>query len=140
MGKKTRPPPGNRNSIVLQGFSNSESEKRYRLQWPGEPEICAAYKAGNQCGGCTFYAEFDSDFGLCCNPRSRHHTETVFEHFSCANYDYEGWGAHSFQARERRNIGMRHLPKKAKAKRKRPKRKSSAETRFALDPVADREE
>ncbi len=102
MGEKTRPPPGNRNRIVTEGFSNSESEKRYRLMWAGEAAVLALYETGNQCGGCTFYAVFDSDWGLCCNARSRHHTETVFEHFTCANTDQESWGAHRFQARESR--------------------------------------
>lgn len=105
MAEKTRPPPGNRNVIVTVGFSNSESEKRYRNQWPGEPELYAQYHGGDQCGGCTFFAPFNEDYGLCCNERSRHFTETVFEHFTCANSDQEGWGAHSFEAKERRNDG-----------------------------------
>ncbi len=102
MNEKTRPPPGNRNRIVSQGFSNSESEKRYRLNWPAEPEVLANYRAGRQCGGCTWFAPFDSDWGLCCCPKSRHRLETVFEHFSCAEQDNEGWGAHSFEAGQSR--------------------------------------
>ena len=96
MSEKTRPPPGNRNSLVVQGFSNSESEKRCRLGWPGEPAIKALYDDGRQCGGCSFYAPFDSDWGLCCHRTVRHFTETVFEHFACAGQVDEGWDAHSF--------------------------------------------
>ena len=41
-------------------------------------------------------------------------TETVFEHFTCAEYENEGWGPHSFLTRESREaldrlIGDRDL-------------------------------
>ena len=96
MGEKTRPSPGNRNRLVLLGFSNSATEKLYRLNWPGEADVRALHADGRQCGGCSFFAPFDSDWGLCCQRRSRHFTETVFEHFACRETVQEGWGGHSF--------------------------------------------
>jgi hypothetical protein len=96
MRTKTRPLPGNRNRLVLKGFSNSDAEKRYRLGWPDEPPVAALYREGRQCGGCSFFARFDSDWGLCCASRGRHFTETVFEHFTCPVHADEGWEAHSF--------------------------------------------
>lgn len=101
---KTRPPPGNRNHIVTEGFSNSESDKLYRLNWPNEPEIAKAYREGQQCGGCTWFAPFNADYGLCCNREGRHSLETVFEHFTCPSYDGEGWGGHSFVRKEMRDF------------------------------------
>jgi len=96
---KTRPPSGNRNTIFPHGWSNAESLRIYKDDWRTEPEISALYQAGFQCGGCSFYAQFDHDFGLCCNAKSRHYLETIFEHFTCANQVNEGWGAHSFTDR-----------------------------------------
>jgi hypothetical protein len=86
----------NRNIVNTEGFSNPESEARYRANWPGEPEVFAQYEDGQQCGGCAFFAPFNADYGLCCNPESRHVLETVFEHFTCPAMVNQGWGAHSF--------------------------------------------
>ncbi|MGL6074458.1 MAG: hypothetical protein ACRC8S_09890 [Fimbriiglobus sp.] len=86
----------NRNLIVMGGFSNPESEALYREYWPDEPACRAAYMSGQQCGGCSFFAKFDADWGLCAHPTSRHRLETVFEHFTCPSHVAEGWGPHSF--------------------------------------------
>lgn len=86
----------NRNSIVTDRFSNPESEQLYHANWPDEPNIREQYENGGQCGGCSFFAPFNADFGLCAHPKSRHHLETVFEHFTCPAYIQEGWGPHSF--------------------------------------------
>lgn len=88
----------NQNTIVTETWSNPESETLYRNEWPDEPDLRARKMEGDQCGGCSFFAPFNADFGLCCNPNSRHMLETVFEHFTCASYLAEGWGAHSFGA------------------------------------------
>lgn len=87
----------NSNHIVTDRFSNPESEKMYHEHWANEPETyISLYQEGYQCGGCAFYALFNSDWGLCCHPDSRHHLETVFEHFTCPNHVDDGWGPHSF--------------------------------------------
>ena len=87
----------NKNRIITRGFSNPESEKKYHSLWEDEPALRDNfYYGGRQCGGCSFYAKFDSDWGLCCHDKSRHHLETVFEHFTCSVHVNEGWGAHSF--------------------------------------------
>jgi hypothetical protein len=87
---------GNQNRIVVDGWSNPASESLYRDRWPSEPACRSQYEEGRQCGGCSFYAAFNSDWGLCCRGQSRHHLETVFEHFTCPGYVHEGWGPHSF--------------------------------------------
>lgn len=61
----------NQNVIVVGGFSNPASLKLYNLQWPNEPKILQKYMQGHQCSGCTYFAKFNSDYGLCCSPRSR---------------------------------------------------------------------
>src|SRR5262245_30891177 len=86
----------NRNFIVQGGWSDDDSRLRYESRWAGEPHVLRRYEDGEQCGGCSFYAKFDPDWGLCCHPRSRHHLETVFEHFTCPVQVNEGWGPHSF--------------------------------------------
>ena len=87
---------GNQNSIVTRRWSNPASESLYRNQWPDEPVCQEQYYYGRQCGGCSFFAAFNEDWGLCCSSSSRHHLETVFEHFTCPSYAHEGWGPHSF--------------------------------------------
>lgn len=87
----------NSNRIVTDRFSNPESQKMYQEHWSEEPETYTGlYQEGYQCGGCAFFAPFNPDWGLCCHPDSRHHLETVFEHFTCPAHVNEGWGAHSF--------------------------------------------
>lgn len=86
----------NRNVIVTNDFSNPVSKQLYKAGWPDEPATKALYKDGQQCGGCSFYAKFNSDWGLCTRGDSRHHLETVFEHFTCPAHVNEGWGPHTF--------------------------------------------
>ncbi len=86
----------NQNHITTTNWSNKDSEIKYREHWPGEPAVFEKYENGFQCGGCSFFAPFNLDWGLCCHAASRHHLETVFEHFTCPAYVDEGWGPHSF--------------------------------------------
>lgn len=91
----------NTNHIQTDGFSNSGSERLYHTKWPNEPELNEQYKNGGQCGSCSFFAQFNADWGLCCHSKSRHHLETVFEHFTCSMLAREGWGAHTFSDNKR---------------------------------------
>ncbi len=86
----------NRNTIVTGEFSNAASQQLYQSKWPDEPDTLALYRDGLQCGGCSFFAKFNSDWGLCAHAASRHHLETVFEHFTCPAHVIEGWGPHTF--------------------------------------------
>ena len=87
----------NANRIMTDRFSNPQSEQMYREHWPEEPTLYTDhYAQGKQCGGCAFFAPFNADWGLCCHADSRHHLETVFEHFTCPHYVDEGWESHSF--------------------------------------------
>ena len=86
----------NTNRIITDRWSNDNSQRLYERQWPEEPALKRRYEEGEQCGGCSFFAPFNHDWGLCCYAASRHHLETVFEHFTCGSYVQEGWGAHSF--------------------------------------------
>lgn len=80
----------NENKITTSRFSNSASERLYLGKWPDEPHCRQQYERGGQCGGCSFFAKFDADYGLCCHSDSRHFTETVFEHFTCPTFVHEG--------------------------------------------------
>jgi len=86
----------NQNTIETTTWSNPDSQALYERKWPGETEVEEQYYDGVQCGGCSFYAPFNADYGLCANAKSRHSLETVFEHFTCPAFLAEGWGAHSF--------------------------------------------
>lgn len=86
----------NENQILTDGWSNSDSERLYKDGWPEEGFLARQYEDGFQCGGCSFFAPFNSDWGLCCHSKSRHHLETIFEHFTCPTFTREGWGPHSF--------------------------------------------
>ncbi len=91
----------NRNVIRTEGYSNSDTKTLY--------EKCSI-DCQLQCGGCSYYAIFNADWGLCCNPESRFHLETVFEHFGCKKNVPEGRGAHSFQDKPQHNIDdLTHL-------------------------------
>jgi hypothetical protein len=86
----------NRNVVVTTAFSSPTSARMYRENWPEDAfsrELCGE---GVQCGGCSFFAAFNADWGLCAHSGSRHHLETVFEHFTCPAHVNEGWGPHSF--------------------------------------------
>ena len=86
----------NHNTVVTDTWSNDESRLLYEQSWPDNPALQRQYELGEQCGACSFYAKFNFDYGLCCNTRSRHRLETVFEHFTCPTFTAEGWGPHSF--------------------------------------------
>ncbi len=90
----------NTNKITITGFSNPETKEIYEQNWNGDASLKQQYENGEQCGGCSFFAEFNEDYGLCCNKDSRQLTETVFEHFTCSAYAGEGWGPHSFTYNE----------------------------------------
>lgn len=87
----------NKNQIITDSWSNDLTAALYKERWPAEPALrVQAEEDCLQCGGCAFFAPFNADWGLCCHPGSRHHLETVFEHFTCPVYEGEGWGPHSF--------------------------------------------
>lgn len=90
----------NTNNISTEAWSNPESERLYREKWPDEAALRSRHEEGLQCGGCSFFAKFNEDWGLCCNPTARHHLETVWEHFTCPSFVNEGWGPHSFTENE----------------------------------------
>jgi len=75
--------PRNKNRIITDSWSNSDSKASYEYQWPAEPKTKNLYRSGRQCVGCLHYAVFNADWGLCISEASRHFTETVFEHFTC---------------------------------------------------------
>ena len=87
----------NQNTIVTETWSNPKSERMYLEQWPDDPGLFERYEEGEQCGGCAFFAPFNADYGLCCYGESRHHLETVFEHFTCPVFVNDGWDAHTFR-------------------------------------------
>ena len=89
---------GNRNVVVTADWSDPASRALYEASWPGEPNCQAAHDEGRQCGGCSFFAPFGTDWGLCIHPQSRHRLETLCEHFTCPAQVPEGWGPHSFSA------------------------------------------
>ena len=86
----------NANLLITDRWSNLNSQELYEAHWSEEPLCRQLHEQGRQCGGCAFFAEFNSDWGLCCQSRSRHYLETTFEHFTCPSYVHEGWGPHSF--------------------------------------------
>jgi len=67
----------NQNHIATHHWSNPASELLYRVGWPDEPDCKAQHEQGRQCGGCSFFAAFNQEWGLCTHASSRHHLETV---------------------------------------------------------------
>lgn len=94
------------NRISTNGFSNPSSKRLFDQEWPDEPAVRKQCLEGWQCGGCSFFAPLNHDWGICCYQKSRHYLETVFEHFTCPRFIGEGWGAHSFSEPEK---GKKHL-------------------------------
>lgn len=86
----------NQNQLVTTCWTNPSSAELYQAKWPGEPACRKQHVEGRQCGGCSFFAKFNADWGLCAFAKSRHYLETVFENFTCPHYVHEGWGPHSF--------------------------------------------
>jgi hypothetical protein len=86
----------NQNQLITTTWSNAGSAELFATKWRGEPQCIAQYHEGRQCGGCSFFAKFNANWGLCTFAKSRHYQETVFEHFTCPHYVHEGWGPHSF--------------------------------------------
>jgi len=95
----------NNNRIATHEFSNADSSTLYRKQWPDEPDVQQQHQRGSQCGGCSYFAPLNFDWGICCQANSRHHLETVFEHFTCPSFTQEGWGPHSFSHSTRCECG-----------------------------------
>jgi hypothetical protein len=86
----------NRNVIVTTTWSSEVARRLYESNYEGAPEYAKQAEALHQCGGCSFFAAFNQDWGHCAHAKSPHHLETVFEHFGCPSYADEGWGPHSF--------------------------------------------
>ena len=53
----------NDNRILVDGWSNPVTKALYESQWATAPKIREQYEEGVQCGGCSFFAPFDSDWG-----------------------------------------------------------------------------
>ena len=81
----------NKNRIYTYEFSHLNTKHEYNTKIERHKSIAC------QCGGCSFFAPFNKDWGLCCFVKSRHFLETIFEHFGCTHHVDEGWGPHSFQ-------------------------------------------
>lgn len=70
------------------GFTNKASHELYATRWPNDPVARAIYDGGLSCLNCGHYAELDTDWGRCGNPRSRHRGEVIFEHFTCTAFAF----------------------------------------------------
>lgn len=76
----------NKNVIYTEGFSNLNTLKIYDSKYKDYPIAKKYYERGWQCFSCSFYGEFNFDWGLCCCKMSDFYLETIFEHFSCEKY------------------------------------------------------
>ena len=90
----------NKNIIIKDDFSSEQTKNIYLSKFNNNEKSLELYNYGYQCGGCSFFAPLNEDYGICCFKKSIHFTETVFEHFTCSNFIQEGWGAHSFSEDE----------------------------------------
>jgi hypothetical protein len=99
----------NTNHLITSDWSNEASRALYKSHWENEPAVYNLYYFGFQCGSCSFYAQFNTDWGLCCNAQSRHHLETTFEHLTCPSHVNEGWGPHSFTSDKDRHCKCEEL-------------------------------
>lgn len=88
------------NKVFTKGFSNPDTMHLYKL---------SDIDGRIQCGGCSFYAQFNLDYGLCCYRRSRYYLETVFEHFGCDRHVSESWQSHSFTDKSHLLINRSYL-------------------------------
>ena len=86
----------NRNIIIENGFSNPETSHLYDKIAAGKHSLSQRYSSGIQCGGCSFFAPLNSDYGICCLKKSQHYLETIFEHFVCEAQIEESWEYHTF--------------------------------------------
>ena len=86
----------NKNKIITNGFSNRNTEKIYDNLFQSDDKAKQLYERGCQCGSCSYFAELNKDYGLCCYMKSDHYLETIFEHFTCSKHIEENWNAHSF--------------------------------------------
>ncbi|MDA0839532.1 MAG: hypothetical protein O3B01_20540 [Planctomycetota bacterium] len=57
----------NTNIIKTDGFSSPESAALFDSGFAADPEARQVHEAGGQCGGCSFFAPFNDDYGLCCH-------------------------------------------------------------------------
>jgi hypothetical protein len=86
----------NANKVVTDGFSNPDSEFEFQNGYPSDSKARELAAESYQCGGCSYFAPLNADYGMCCNSKSPCHLETVFEHFTCSEIDIESWAYHSF--------------------------------------------
>lgn len=58
-------------------------ERWVKHSYESAPPESAQFGGAYQCGGCRYFGAFDSDYGLCCNPKSPNDGHVVFEHGGC---------------------------------------------------------
>ena len=89
----------NTNVIFTTGFTDQDSHKRYKNEWPGGNRRC--WKSTSE--ACSVEAVHTLQYLIAitacaaiCNHVTR--LETISVHFTCPSHVEEGWGAHSFAA------------------------------------------